>query len=131
VSDAANQPVRIDKWLWAARFFKTRSLAATAVSGGKVHVNGQRTKPARPISIGDQLTIRRGHEEMTVQVRGLSARRGPAAQAALLYQETDTSMAERERQRELRKLSAMATPSSDKRPSKRDRRRILQFTGKR
>src|SRR5574340_295217 len=91
----AENKVRLDKWLWAARFFKTRSLASQAVDGGKVHCNGERVKPARAVRAGDELRIRQGPYEITVLVRALSERRGPASEAALLYEETPESVAAR------------------------------------
>lgn len=120
--------VRIDKWLWAARFFKTRSLASTAVSGGHVHVDGSRVKPSRNVQIGNRLQIRRGHEEYEVEVLALSSRRGPAKEAALLYAETEESQAKRDAAREQRKLVGGPTAKPDGRPDKRDRRKIRKFT---
>lgn len=119
--------VRLDKWLWAARFFKTRTLAAEAVSGGKVHVNGARAKPAHPVRPGQTLTIRRGPYEYGVVVRGLSRQRGPASQAALLYEETPQSVQQREAVAEQLKL----VPHPERRPNKKDRRRIVRFTRQR
>lgn len=114
--------VRADKWLWAARFFKTRALAAVAVNGGKVHVNGARAKPAKPVRVGDRLDVQRGFVEMTVVVRALDERRGPAARAALLYEETDESRAQREQRAAEAATHRLATPQTQGRPTKRDRR---------
>lgn len=125
-----NDRVRLDKWLWAARFFKTRSQAAEAVTGGKVHLNGARSKPARAVEEGDTLTIRRDPYEYEVMVRGLSRRRGPASQAAQLYEETPQSLQKRQALAEQRRLEAHGAPHLDHRPSKRDRRRIIRFTNK-
>lgn len=125
-----DESLRIDKWLWAARFFKTRSLAAEAVTGGKVHVGGQRVKPARTVRVGDELRIRRGASEVTVHVRALSARRGPAKVAQSLYDETEASVAARQALAEQRRLADLATPSSPAKPSKRARRQIVRFTRK-
>jgi ribosome-associated heat shock protein Hsp15 len=114
---------RVDKWLWAARFFKTRSAATAAVVGGRVHVNGARVKPARELVAGDRLEIRIGERRWTVVVTGLADRRGPATVAATLYQETAESVAEKElraAQRRLRPLGA----DLGARPTKRDRRRL-------
>lgn len=122
--------VRIDKWLWAARFFKTRSLAAKAVSGGHVHLNGNRVKPARPVQVGDELVIRRGEVEFTVQILALSDRRGPAKIARTLYEESAESIAAREAAREERRLIRAAAPRPQGRPDKRDRRRIRKFLRK-
>lgn len=120
-------PVRLDKWLWAARFFKTRALAIEAVAGGKVHVNGQRVKPSRAVQLGDRVQVRKGPVELTVIVRALSAQRGPAPVARTLYEETPESVAARERLAEQRRLASAATPAPDSRPSKRDRRKIIRF----
>lgn len=130
-SDSQNAPEqRVDKWLWAARFFKTRSAAAEAVSGGKVHVNGGRVKPSRGVRIGDELEIRRGEERFVVTVLALNMQRRPAAEAQRLYAETDESRDARERVREERRLLAAAQPHLAGRPSKRDRRNIRHFIGK-
>ncbi len=121
---------RIDKWLWAARFFKTRALAVEAVTGGKVHVNGERVKPSRGVKPGDELRIQRGLEQFVVEVRGLNAQRRPASEAQALYEETEASRCERERRAEERKLMAAAAPASPGRPSKKDRRRMDRFLGR-
>lgn len=122
--------VRIDKWLWAARFFKTRALATEAVTGGKVHVNGQRVKPSRSVQVGERLQIHKGTQEFTVVVQGISVQRGPASIAQTLYEETEESRAARERLAEQRRLAAAAAPAPDERPSKRDRRKIIRFIRK-
>lgn len=123
--------MRIDKWLWAARFFKTRSMAAQAVSGGKVHLNKTRIKPARTVQPGDELWIRRGEAEFVVIVQAISDKRRPAKEARLLYEETETSVQQREATREEKRLEAtnrMYGPM--KRPDKRARRQIRSFTRK-
>jgi ribosome-associated heat shock protein Hsp15 len=125
------QALRIDKWLWAARFFKTRALAAQAVKGGKVEVNGQRAKPAKMVRINDELRIRRDPYEYIVTVLGLTPKRGPASQAATLYQEFAESIQRREALSLEFKAQATAGPQFTSWPSKRDRRRIVHFTGKR
>ncbi|MDQ2693916.1 MAG: ribosome-associated heat shock protein Hsp15 [Pseudomonadota bacterium] len=125
---ASGDPVRLDKWLWAARFFKTRSQAAEAVSGGKVHVNQQRARPSRIVQVGDTLSIRRGPWEFVVVVQGLTRQRGPAREAARLYEETAASRQRREALAEQRRLEATAAPQPGPRPSKKDRRRIIRFT---
>jgi ribosome-associated heat shock protein Hsp15 len=122
------QSVRIDKWLWAARFFKTRSLASTAVSGGHVHVDDSRVKPSRNVQIGNHLQIRRGYEEYEIIVLALSDRRGPAKEAVLLYEETEESKSKREAAREQRKLVGGPMARPDGRPDKRDRKKIRKFT---
>lgn len=128
---AEEEKVRIDKWLWAARFFKTRSMAAGAVSGGKVHVNGARIKPARMIQAGDELRIRRGEVEFTVVVQGVSDKRRPAKEAQLLYTETEASLAQRDEMREQKRLEAASRMYGPmKRPDKRDRRKIRSFIRK-
>lgn len=116
--------VRIDKWLWAARFFKTRSLATEAVQGGRVHVDGARVKPARDVRIGDRIEVPFGDGTMAVVVRALADKRGPAARAALLYDETDESRERRERERAQRVMAPPPGADLHGRPSKRDRRRI-------
>ncbi len=127
MADAGESGVRLDKWLWAARFFKTRALATEAINGGHVHLNGGRIKPSRAVKSGDTLTIRKGPQEFTVTVLALSARRGPAAEARRLYEESTESIEQRERLSEERRLHAAKTPHPDRRPDKRDRRRIIRF----
>lgn len=119
--------LRIDKWLWCARFFKSRSLASEAVAGGKVHVNGQRAKPSRTVRAGDMLEVTVGYDVHTVEVRAIPARRGPSAEARLCYEETAESIARRERSREQRRLAAMAAPQTQGRPDKHTRRELLRF----
>jgi ribosome-associated heat shock protein Hsp15 len=124
--------VRIDKWLWAARFFKTRSLATEAVAGGRVHVEGQRVKPARDVRIGEEVRVTIGDVTRTVVVMALGDRRGPASEAALLYEETSESRERRERARDLRRMAPPPGADMRGRPSKRDRRRIeAQRAGRR
>jgi ribosome-associated heat shock protein Hsp15 len=120
--------IRLDKWLWAARFFKTRSLATDAVSGGKIEVNGDRAKPSRSVRAGDKLTIRSGPYEWTIIVKGLARSRGPAAQARQLYEETEESAHKRESAIARLKLEQPAEFDTAGRPSKKDRRAIARFT---
>jgi len=123
--------VRLDKWLWAARFFKTRALAVEAIDGGKVQVGGDRVKRAKQIQIGDRISIRLGPYEHLVEVRGLSERRGPAPEAALLYAETPESLKERERIAfQLKAAHVLFVPDTNERPTKRDRRRLEEFRKK-
>jgi ribosome-associated heat shock protein Hsp15 len=130
MSDAEDGRVRIDKWLWAARFFKTRSLAADAVAGGKVQVNGERVKRAKPLQIGDEVRIRLGPYEHNVVVRELSDRRGPATQAAALYEEKESSRAAREALAlQLKSVHSAFVPERG-RPTKKDRREINRLKGK-
>src|SRR5690554_693037 len=119
---------RLDKWLWAARFYKTRSLAVEAINGGKVHANGHRAKPSRTIRPGDQLTINQPPYEYSVEVLGLQKQRRPASEAKLLYQETAESQAKRELLREQIKNEPLGFRDQKGRPSKRDRRHIIKFT---
>lgn len=119
--------VRLDKWLWAARFFKTRALATEAINGGHVHLNGARVKPSRSVQVGDALTITKGSNRFDVVVEAVSDRRGPAPEAQKLYRETDESRERRERQAEARRLLAAGAPQPERRPDKRDRRRIIRF----
>jgi ribosome-associated heat shock protein Hsp15 len=116
--------VRVDKWVWAARFYKTRGAATEAVLGGHVHVNGVRAKPAREVAVGDRLEVRLGEGRRTVVVTGLADRRGPASVAATLYEETAESVANRERRAAERKLSKPIGADLSARPTKRDRRRL-------
>lgn len=122
--------VRIDKWLWAARFFKTRSIASKAVAGGLVHVNGVRAKPSRIVQSGEELRIRKGTEEFTVVILALSEQRRGAPEARTLYEETAESVARREQQRDQRRSFTLETPSPAGKPSKRDRRLIRSFIRK-
>ena len=114
--------MRIDKWLWAARFFKTRSLAQQAVAGGRVQLNGERTKRAHEVRIGDSVDVRVGDWRWQVVVKALSDRRGPAEEARRLYEETAESRAERERRQDLRRWGAEPAAGLKGRPTKRDRR---------
>jgi ribosome-associated heat shock protein Hsp15 len=122
--------VRIDKWLWATRFFKTRSLASKAASGGKVFISGQRTKPSKSVTVGDTITIHKGQVEWVVIVLGLSGRRGPAIVARTLYEETAESIQKREDQKQERSLFYAGQSMPAKKPGKRDRRKIKDFIRK-
>jgi ribosome-associated heat shock protein Hsp15 len=120
--------VRIDKWLWAARFFKTRSLATEAVAGGKVEVNGERAKPAKSVKPGDEIRLRLPPYEHILIVRALAERRGPASVAQGLYEETEASAAERRRLTEQLRMSPAAFVFEDRgRPTKKDRRELTKF----
>jgi len=120
--------IRLDKWLWAARFFKTRSLATDAINGGKVHLNQQRAKPAKELHLGDELKIRTGFVERTVIVRALSKQRRPAVEAVLLYEETAESIQRREQSAELRRQETVSRPMGSGRPTKKDRRTLVRLT---
>lgn len=119
--------MRLDKWLWAARFFKNRPLATAAVSGGKAHVNGQRVKPGKSITVGDQLTISRDGFVYDVTVLGLNDKRRPASEAQLLYQESAASIAAREKLAEIQRIASSMQSSRSHRPDKHDRGRIIRF----
>jgi len=127
VSDA--EKLRLDKWLWAARFFKTRALACDAVDSGKVHVDGDRAKPAKEVKLGQVMRIRRGAEEMEVVVRGLSSQRRGAPEAAALYEETEASRLRRENAKITREDDHAQRERGTGRPTKRDRRLIHKFFG--
>lgn len=118
--------MRIDKWLWAARFYKTRSLASDAVDGGHVEVNGERAKPSKQIRVGDELRVRLNQNTHVIHVRGLSERRGPASEARTLYDETAESRAERDRLAEQRRLAPPPAYEDGGRPTKRDRRNLAR-----
>ncbi|MFD2179146.1 ribosome-associated heat shock protein Hsp15 [Veronia pacifica] len=125
-ANANDKQVRLDKWLWAARFYKTRSLAKTMIDGGKVHYNGQRTKASKFVEVGAEVRLRQGHDEKTVVILNVSGQRRGAPEAQLLYQETDDSLQKREQQSLARKLHAH-NPSPDRRPDKKQRRDIIKF----
>lgn len=125
---ADSASVRLDKWLWSARFFKTRSIAADAAGGGKVQLNGDRAKPAKLVKIGDQLIVRTGEYQWTVTVLAVSERRGPAVEAQALYEETEQSRRAREEKAAQLKAERRAMPDfATGRPSKRNRRKIIRF----
>jgi ribosome-associated heat shock protein Hsp15 len=129
MTDERDDRVRLDKWLWAARFFKTRAMAADAIDGGKVDVNSAKVKRAKMVQVGDEITIRQPPFEHVVVVRGISERRGPASVAATLYEETADSKAKREKLA----LQIRSMPEDDcdtGRPTKRDRREINRFRGR-
>ena len=124
------ESVRIDKWLWAARFFKTRALASKACDIGRIEINGVRAKPAREVHAGNMVRIENEGGIFNVEVLQLSEMRGPAAVAQTLYKETDASREARQKLAEERKAMQMYAPLPERRPSKRDRRRIIQFRGR-
>ena len=126
---ALTEKLRIDKWLWAARFFKTRSLAAQAIEGGKVKLNGQRMKPAKELQIGAALEIHIGDATWHITVRELSARRGPAEVARKLYEESEESLARRQAQAATRRIENEPAAEIHGRPTKRNRRMLKRFTG--
>lgn len=128
MSDKPAEAVRLDKWLWAARFFKTRALAKEAIEGGKVHCRGERCKPGKEPKIGDELSIRQGFDERHIKVEALSAVRRGATEAQALYAETPDSVLKREQAAALRKAGALGMVS-DGRPNKKQRRQIEHFRG--
>jgi len=125
--DDDDDKIRIDKWLWAARFFKTRSLSKQAIDGGKIHCDGQRIKPSKEVTVGLVLTIRQDLDEKVVVVKALSAQRRGAPEAALLYEETEESKTLREKRAAERKAGLGSYIISNQRPSKKDRRHIHRF----
>ena len=122
-----DKQMRLDKWLWCARFYKTRSLAAGAINSGKVLINGKRVKPARNIVAGDRILLRRGAFQYNLTVRELCHARKSAREAALLYEESPESIQQREVLSEQIKLNAIYSPQTRNRPSKRDRRELIRF----
>lgn len=129
-NDAAPAEVRLDKWLWAARFFKTRSLATDAIKGGRVHVNGARVKPGKAAAVGQRITINKAPQRFEVEILAISDKRGNFTTAQTLYRETDESIAQREHEAELRKLANQTVAANDfkGRPTKRNRRQMQRFT---
>ena len=119
--------VRLDKWLWAARFYKTRALAREMVDGGKVHYNGQRSKPSKVVELNAQLTLRQGNDERTVVIKAITEQRRPATEAVELYEETAESIEKREKVALARKLNALTMPHPDRRPDKKERRDLMRF----
>ncbi|AOF01314.1 ribosome-associated heat shock protein Hsp15 [Serratia marcescens] len=119
--------VRLDKWLWAARFYKTRALAREMIDGGKVHYNGQRGKPSKIVELNAELKLRQGNEERTVIVLALTSQRRGANEAQQMYQETEASIANREKMALARKMNALTMPHPDRRPDKKERRDLMKF----
>ena len=115
--------VRLDKWLWAARFYKTRALAREMIEGGKVHYNGQRSKPSKIVELNATLTLRQGNDERTVIVKAITEQRRPAA----MYEETAESVTKREKMALARKMNALTMPHPDRRPDKKERRDLMKF----
>jgi len=123
----SDNEVRLDKWLWAARFYKTRSIAKAMIEGGKVHYNGQRAKVSKAVEIGAMLKLRQGNEEKEVIVTALSDQRRGAPEAQLLYQETEESVKRREAIAFARKANALSMPHPECRPNKKERRELVKF----
>ena len=123
----ATEQIRLDKWLWAARFYKTRSLAREMIDGGKVHYNGQCSKPSKIVEIGAMLKLRQGNDEKEVQILALSDKRGNATQAQSLYQETEVSIEKRQQTALARQANALSMPNPERRPNKKERRDLIKF----
>uniref|UniRef100_A8GKR8 Heat shock protein 15 n=1 Tax=Serratia proteamaculans (strain 568) TaxID=399741 RepID=A8GKR8_SERP5 len=122
-----DEAVRLDKWLWAARFYKTRALAREMIDGGKVHYNGQRGKPSKIVELNAEIKLRQGNEERTVIVLALTSQRRGADEAQQMYQETEASIVNREKVALARKMNALTMPHPDRRPDKKERRNLIKF----
>lgn len=122
-----DEAVRLDKWLWAARFYKTRAVARKMIEGGKVHYNGQRGKPGKLVELNAEIKLRQGSDERIVQVLGLSNCRRSANEAQQLYKETQASIAMREKIAQARKINVLTIPHPDRRPDKKERRNLIKF----
>ncbi len=120
-------PVRLDKWLWAARFYKTRSIARDMIDGGKVHYNGQRAKPGKIIECHALIKLRQGNDERIIEVLSVSGQRRGAHEAQQLYRETDESINQREKVAMARKMNVLTMPHPDRRPDKKERRTLIKF----
>ncbi|KHN53834.1 ribosome-associated heat shock protein Hsp15 [Pectobacterium fontis] len=126
-TEQADEAVRLDKWLWAARFYKTRAIAREMIDGGKVHYNGQRGKPSKQVELHAEIKLRQGNDERTVIVLAVSGQRRSATEAQALYQETTASIEKREKLTLARKLNALTMPHPDRRPDKKERRDLIKF----
>ncbi|WP_312952578.1 ribosome-associated heat shock protein Hsp15 [Superficieibacter sp.] len=127
MKEKPSDDVRLDKWLWAARFYKTRSLAREMIEGGKVHYNGQRSKPSKIVELNATLTLRQGNDERTVIIKSITEQRRPATEAVALYEETLQSVEKREKIALARKMNALTMPHPDRRPDKKERRDLMRF----
>ncbi|MCA1922275.1 ribosome-associated heat shock protein Hsp15 [Buttiauxella noackiae] len=127
MKEKSSEGVRLDKWLWAARFYKTRAIAREMVEGGKVHYNGQRSKPSKIVELNAMLTLRQGNDERTVKVLAVTEQRRPATDASQLYEETAESIIKREKVALARKMNALTMPHPDRRPDKKERRDLMKF----
>ncbi|MBE5221546.1 MULTISPECIES: ribosome-associated heat shock protein Hsp15 [Pectobacterium] len=126
-TEQADDVVRLDKWLWAARFYKTRAIAREMIDGGKVHYNGQRGKPSKQVELNAEIKLRQGNEERTVIILAVSGQRRSAIEAQALYQETAASIEKREKLSQARKMNALTMPHPDRRPDKKERRDLIKF----
>ncbi|MBB3322683.1 MULTISPECIES: ribosome-associated heat shock protein Hsp15 [Atlantibacter] len=127
MKEKAPSEVRLDKWLWAARFYKTRALAREMIEGGKVHYNGQRTRPSKNVELNAEIVLRQGNDQRTVIVKGITDQRRPASEAVLLYEETAQSVENREKLALARKMNALTMPHPERRPDKKERRDLMKF----
>ncbi|WP_437612670.1 ribosome-associated heat shock protein Hsp15 [Erwinia sp. V71] len=127
MKESSNAGVRLDKWLWAARFYKTRAVAREMIEGGKVHYNGQRSKPSKLVELDAELTLRQGNDERTVHILAITDQRRPATEAQQLYAETAESIEKREKVALARKMNALTMPHPDRRPDKKERRDLMKF----
>ena len=127
MKEKTHEGVRLDKWLWAARFYKTRALAREMIEGGKVHYNGQRSKPSKIVELNAELTLRQGNDERTVVITAVTDQRRPATEAQALYAETAASIDKREKTALARKMNALTMPHPDRRPDKKERRDLMKF----
>ncbi|MDF7629317.1 ribosome-associated heat shock protein Hsp15 [Pantoea sp. ME81] len=127
MKEKTSEGVRLDKWLWAARFYKTRALAREMIDGGKVHYNGQRSKPSKIVELQAELTLRQGNDERTVVITAIGDQRRPATEAQGMYAETAASIEKREKTALARKMNALTMPHPDRRPDKKERRDLMKF----
>jgi ribosome-associated heat shock protein Hsp15 len=127
MKEKVSEGVRLDKWLWAARFYKTRALAREMVEGGKVHYNGQRSKPSKLVELNAELKLRQGNDERTVVITAVTDQRRPASEAQALYAETAASIDKREKTALARKMNSLTMPHPDRRPDKKERRDLMKF----
>lgn len=127
MKEKPSEGVRLDKWLWAARFYKTRADAREMIEGGKVHYNGQRSKPSKLVEVAAELTLRQGNDQRTVLIEAVTDKRGPATVAQQLYRETAESIEKREKVALARKMNALTMPHPDRRPDKKERRDLMKF----
>lgn len=127
MKEKTSEGVRLDKWLWAARFYKTRALAREVIEGGKVHYNGQRSKPSKIVELHAELTLRQGNDERTVVITAIGDQRRPAIEAQEMYAETAASIEKREKMALARKMNALTMPHPDRRPDKKERRDLMKF----
>lgn len=126
-SEKSDSTIRLDKWLWAARFYKTRAIAREMIEGGKVHYNGQRSKPSKTVEVGAEIRLRQGNDERTLHILAISGQRRSAAEAQTLYQETPESITNREKVALARKMNALTMPHPERRPDKKERRNLIKF----